>query len=103
MKETEDKKTASEPFSKLCMEAVNHFVKNDIKGKMNNSNKKEKDMKELSNTITGILIWLYGIISQIMALVFFIQYCRKDSLLEIIFLDSWLSEIKGILSIFFIW
>lgn len=85
------------------MEAVNHFVKNDIKGKMNNSNKKEKDMKELSNTITGILIWLYGIISQIMALVFFIQYCRKDSLLEIIFLDSWLSEIKGILWIFFIW
>ncbi len=60
-------------------------------------------MKELSNTITGILIWLYGIISQIMALVFFIQYCRKDSLLEIIFLDSWLSEIKGILWIFFIW
>ena len=85
------------------MEAVNHFVKNDIKRKMNNSNKKEKDMKELSNTTTGIRIWLYGIISQIMALVFFIQYCRKDSLLEIIFLDSWLSEIKGILWIFFIW
>ena len=60
-------------------------------------------MNDTINTITGFLMWAYGIISQIMALVFFIDYCKTDSLLEIIFIDSWLSEIKGILWIFFIW
>ena len=48
------------------------------------------------------LIWAYGIMSQIMSLVFFVRYCRTDSLLEIIFIDTWLSELKGILWIFFI-
>ena len=60
-------------------------------------------MKDLSSTILSIALWLYGIISQIMTLVFFIQYCKNDSLLEIIFIDSWLSEIKGLLWIIFIW
>ncbi len=54
--------------------------------------------------ILGFLLWGYGIVSQIMSLVFFIQYCKSDdSLLEIIFIDSVLSEIKGLLWIFFIW
>ncbi len=53
--------------------------------------------------VTGCLMWLYGIVSQIMTLVFFIQYCKTDSILQIIFLDSWLSELKGLLWIFFIW
>ena len=51
----------------------------------------------------GCLLWIYGIISQIMTLVFFIQYCKTDSIVEIIFIDSILSEIKGLLWIFFIW
>ncbi|MBQ0121403.1 MAG: hypothetical protein KBT13_09865, partial [Bacteroidales bacterium] len=52
----------------------------------------------------GCLVWLYFAISQIMSLVFFIQYCRSDdSLIEIILIDTWVSEIKGLLWIFFIW
>ena len=54
--------------------------------------------------IIGFLLWGYGIVSQIMSLVFFIQYCKSDdTLMEIIFIDSILSEIKGLLWIFFIW
>lgn len=60
-------------------------------------------MKDLSSTIVVVLLWLYGIISQVMALVFFIKYCKTDSIPEIIFLDTWISEIKGLLWIFFIW
>lgn len=60
-------------------------------------------MKDTFGTLAGFLMWAYGIVSQIMALVFFIQYCKTDSFLEIIFIDSWLAEIKGILWIFFIW
>ena len=61
-------------------------------------------MKDLGQTILGIILWLYGIMSQIMAIVFFIGYCRSDdSILEIIFIDTLLSEIKGLLWIIFIW
>lgn len=60
-------------------------------------------MKDLSSTIVAVLLWLYVITSQVMTLVFFIQYCKTDTILEIIFIDSWLSEIKGLLWIFFIW
>lgn len=61
-------------------------------------------MKDFLGTIMGILFWLYGIVSQIMAIVFFIGYCRTDdSLLKIILLDPILSEIKGLLWIIFIW
>lgn len=56
-------------------------------------------MKDSMNTVMG----LYVIVSQIMTLVFFVRYCRTDSLFEIIFFDSWLSELKGLLWIFFIW
>ena len=52
--------------------------------------------------VFGFLIWACEIMSQIMSLVFFVRYCRTDSLLEIIFIDTWLSELKGILWIFFI-
>ena len=41
----------------------------------------------LSN-VGGCLLYLYGIISQIMTIVFFIGYCRTDSILEIIFIDG---------------
>ena len=62
-------------------------------------------MKEhnIGSTILGFLVWVYMIVSQIMAIVFFIQYCRIDSLLKIIFIDTWLSEIKGLLWILVIW
>lgn len=59
-------------------------------------------MKDAIYTIFGFMMWLYVIISQIMMLVFFIQYCRTDSIAEIIFIDSFLAEIKGILWIFFV-
>lgn len=52
--------------------------------------------------IIGILIWIYGIISQIMTLVFFVNFCRTDSFFEILFIDTWLSELKGFFWIFFI-
>ncbi len=60
-------------------------------------------MEDESSAIGGCLMGAYGIISQIMALVFFIEYCKTDSIIEIILIDSWLAEIKGILWIFFIW
>lgn len=54
--------------------------------------------------VLGFFTMAYLVISQIMTVVFFIGYCRSDdSILEIIFLDSILSEIKGLLWIFFIW
>lgn len=54
------------------------------------------------NSIIGIIVWIYGIISQIMTMVFFVQFCRTDSFWEILFIDTWLSELKGLLWIFFI-
>jgi hypothetical protein len=52
--------------------------------------------------VLAVIAWIYGIISQIMTLVFFIEFCRTDSFFQILFIDTWLSEIKGILWIFFI-
>lgn len=60
-----------------------------------------KNMK--FENILGFLYAVYLIMSQIMTIVFFIQYCRTDSLLEIIFIDALLSEFKGLLWIIFIW
>lgn len=55
------------------------------------------------SSILGCLVGLYLIISQIMSVIFFIEYCRTDSIVEIIFIDAILSEIKGLLWILFIW
>ena len=56
------------------------------------------------SAIGGFLMWAYFIVSQIMSFVFFIDYCRSDdSILQIIFIDTLLSEIKGLLWIFFVW
>ena len=39
-----------------------------------------------------------------MTVVFFVEYCKKDdSILEIVFIDSVLSELKGLFWIFFVW
>ena len=44
-------------------------------------------------SIVGWLLSIYAIVSQIMSVVFFVQYCKADdSLVEIIFIDSVLSE-----------
>lgn len=61
------------------------------------------DSENTASGVLGCLMYLYLIISQIATIVFFIGYCRTDSILEIIFIDSILSEIKGLLWIFFIW
>ena len=57
---------------------------------------------KLKNILSFLWI-VYIIMSQIMTIVFLVQYCRTDSLLEIIFIDSFLSEFKGLLWIIFIW
>ena len=59
-------------------------------------------MNKTLNNLLSIVVFLYVFISQIMTFVFFLQFCRTDSIGEIIFIDSWLSEIKGLLWIFFI-
>lgn len=61
------------------------------------------DTENKASGVLGCLMSLYFLVSQIATIVFFIGYCRKDSIWEIIFIDSFLSEIKGLLWIFFIW
>ena len=62
------------------------------------------DNNDTLSAIGGLLMWAYFIVSQIMSFVFFIDYCRSDdSILQIIFIDTLLSEIKGLLWIFFVW
>lgn len=61
------------------------------------------DTENKASGVLGCMMSLYLLVSQIATIVFFIGYCRTDSLLEIIFIDSILSEIKGLLWIFFIW
>ena len=59
---------------------------------------------DVGSSIMGLLMGLYFLLSQIMTVVFFIGYCRSDdSIIEIIFIDTILSELKGLLWIFFIW
>ena len=61
------------------------------------------DSNDTFSGILGFLMWAYFIISQIMSFVFFIDYCRSDdSILQIIFIDTLLSEIKGLFWIFFV-
>lgn len=50
-----------------------------------------------------VIVSLYTIISQIMAVVFFVDLCKAwDSILKIILLGPIWAEIKGILWIFFV-
>ena len=60
-------------------------------------------MEDKLKTILGFLGGIYLLVSQIMAIVFFVAYCKVDPLWEIIFVDSFISEFKGLLWIFFIW
>ena len=56
-----------------------------------------------SSAVLSFVIVIYMLISQIMTLVFFVDYCKADdSLLKIILVDPILAELKGLLWIFFI-
>lgn len=50
----------------------------------------------------AILVPIYILISQIATFIFWIQYCKKDSILEIILIDPFISELKGLLWPFFV-
>ncbi len=64
----------------------------------------ETDTEEKVMGALGCLGYIYFAISQIATIIFFIGYCRSpDSIVEIIFIDVILSELKGLLWIFFIW
>lgn len=61
------------------------------------------DMGKFLETVLGIIVGLYILVSQFMTVIFFIEYCKSgDSLLKNIFIDPFLSEIKGLLWVFFI-
>ena len=54
--------------------------------------------------ILQFIIVAYIVMSQIMTVVFMVQFCQsEDSIARIIFVDTWLAELKGWLWIFFIW
>lgn len=56
-----------------------------------------------SSAVLSFVIGIYMLISQIMTLVFFVDYCKADdSLLKIILVDPILAELKGLLWIFFV-
>lgn len=66
-------------------------------------NIKHETMSKNNSSGPGFLFMLYILISQIMTAVFFIEYCRSDdSLLEIIFIDTILAELKGLLWFLFV-
>ncbi len=58
---------------------------------------------EVGSVIGGALCWIYGIMSQIMALYFWWQYAKNDSFIATITIDVILAELKGLFWIFFIW
>ena len=64
---------------------------------MGNSN------SDSGTAIAGLFLWVYGIISQIMAVYFWWQFAKEDSFLATITIDVLLAEFKGLLWIFFIW
>lgn len=53
--------------------------------------------------VTGCLLYLYGVLSQIMALYFWWQMAKEDNFIITILVDPFIAEIKGLLWIFFIW
>ena len=63
-----------------------------------------EDRNNVWTNALGFLAGAYLLVSQIMTIVFLVGYCKSDdSVARIIFIDSWLSELKGLLWIFFIW
>lgn len=63
-----------------------------------------EDKNSVWENILGFLAGAYIVMSQIMTVVFMVEYCKSDdSIARIIFIDTWLAELKGWLWIFFIW
>lgn len=60
-------------------------------------------MKEIGCSALYLFLGIYGIISQIASAYYLYQYYKIDSFAEILLIDWWLAEIKGILWIIFIW
>ena len=54
-------------------------------------------------TFFGVILWIYGIISQIMTIYFWWQMMKEDSFLMSILVDPFIAEFKGIFWIFFVW
>ena len=61
-------------------------------------------MKNIGTSFLGILLGIYLTVSQIMTVIFFIDICKEwDSVIKMIFLGPIVSELKGLLWVFFIW
>lgn len=56
-----------------------------------------------SSNVMSWLIGLYVVVAHIMAVVFFIQYCKTDELWMVLLIDPFLASFKGMLWILFIW
>lgn len=61
------------------------------------------EKKDFWSSALSVIFTLYIIIAHIMALIFFIGYCKTDSIAEIIIIDPFIAGLKGLLWIFFIW
>ena len=58
---------------------------------------------ESGSGILGMLLGLYMIISQFMAVYYWIGYVKEDNFFMAITIDVILAELKGIFWIFFVW
>lgn len=52
--------------------------------------------------IGGLFLWIYGVISQIMAIYFWWKMMKEDDFIMGILIDPFIAEFKGILWPFFI-
>lgn len=66
---------------------------------MENCKSKTKDTVQV---IVGLVIQLYILVSQIMALIFLWKMIKEDSFVMAMFIDPFIAELKGILWPFFI-
>ena len=62
----------------------------------------EQEKDSIFSGIFGMILCLYSISTQIMAIYFWVQYIKKDSLAMALLIDPFIAEIKGILWPFFI-
>ena len=54
------------------------------------------------DTFFGMIMGIYFTIAQFMAIYFLYLFCKVDSFVEILLIDWWLAELKGIFWIFFV-
>ena len=58
---------------------------------------------ETGSGILGVLLGIYILISQFMALYYWIDYVKEDNFFMAITIDVILAELKGIFWIFLVW